>query len=79
MSLAFNETQLEQIKTFAFQLPQHLRSQYLHHLAKLLPHDFSDADVWRAAHKAVHEVMHAATRVEQSALEPTRITTRSSH
>jgi hypothetical protein len=59
--------------------PQHLRSQYLHHLAKLLPHDFSDADVWRAAHKAVHEVMHAATRVEQSALEPTRITTRSSH
>jgi hypothetical protein len=61
MLLAFNETQLEQIKTFAFQLPYHLRSQYLHHIAKLLPQDFSDADVWRAAHKAVHEVMHAAT------------------
>ncbi len=61
MSFVFNQTQLEQIKTFAFQLPRHLRSQYLHHLAKLLPHDFSDADVWRAAHKAVHMVMHVAT------------------
>ena len=59
MHFAFNETQLEQIKTFAFQLPHHLRSQYLHHLAKLLPQEFSDADVWRAAHKAVHEVMTA--------------------
>jgi hypothetical protein len=62
MRLAFNETQIEQITTFAYQLPRHLRSQYVHHLAKLLPHDFSDADVWRAAHKAVHEVMAAATR-----------------
>jgi hypothetical protein len=61
MLFAFNETQLEQIKTFAFQLPRHLRSEYLHHLAKLLPQDFSDADVWRAAHKAVHEVMRANT------------------
>jgi hypothetical protein len=68
MLLAFNETQLEQIKTFAFQLPYHLRSQYLHHLAKLLPQDFSDADVWRAGHKAVHEVMNTATRVGQRAV-----------
>jgi hypothetical protein len=68
MLFAFNGTQLEQIKTFAFQLPHHLRSQYLHHLAKLLPQDFSDADVWRAAHKAVHEVMYAATHVGQRAL-----------
>ena len=70
---AFNSTQLEQIKTFAFQLPHHLRSQYLHHLSKLLPQDFSDADVWRAAHKAVHEVMDAATRVQRRALEPMQV------
>ena len=69
MHFAFNETQLEQIKTFAFQLPHHLRSQYLHHLAKLLPQEFSDADVWRAAHKAVHEVMTAATHVGLRALQ----------
>jgi hypothetical protein len=61
MPLAFSETQLEHIKTFAYQLPRHLHSQYLHHLAKLLPREFGDADVWRAAHKALHEVMTAAT------------------
>ena len=61
MPLAFSEGQLEQIKTFAYQLPRHLCSQYLHHLAQLLPRDFGDADVWRAAHRAVHEVMHPAT------------------
>ena len=61
------EGQLEQIKTFAYQLPRHLCSQYLHHLAQLLPRDFGDADVWRAAHKAVHEVMHPATRGEERA------------
>jgi hypothetical protein len=33
-----------------------------------LPPDFGDADVWRAAHKAVQEVMHAATRGEERAL-----------
>ena len=54
MPLAFSEGQLEQIKTFAYQLPRHLCSQYLHNLAQLLPRDFGDADVWRAAHKAVH-------------------------
>ena len=68
MPLAFSEAQLEQIKTFACQLPRHLCSQYLHHLAQLLPRDFGDADVWRAAHKAVQEVMHAATRGEERAL-----------
>jgi hypothetical protein len=68
MPLAFSEGQLEQIKTFAYQLPRHLCSQYLHHLARLLPRDFGDADVWRAAHKAVQEVMHAATRGEERAL-----------
>jgi hypothetical protein len=69
MLFAFNGTQLEQIKTFAFQLPHHLRSQYLHHLAKLLPQDFSDADVWRAAHKAANEVVYAATHVGQRPLQ----------
>ena len=64
MPLAFSEGQLAQIKTFAYQLPRHLCSQYLHHLAQLLPRDFGDADVWRAAHKALHEVMHPATRGE---------------
>jgi hypothetical protein len=59
MPLAFSETQLEQIKTFACQLPRHLHSQYLHHVAELLPSDFGDADVWRAAHKALHEVITA--------------------
>jgi hypothetical protein len=58
MPLAFSEGQVEQIKTFAYELHRHLCSQYLHHL----PRDFGDADVWRAAHKAVHEVMHPATR-----------------
>jgi len=43
MPLAFSEGQLEQIKTFACQLPRHLCSQYLHHLAQLLPRDFGDA------------------------------------
>jgi hypothetical protein len=61
MPLAFSKTQLEQIKTFAYQLPRHLHSQYLHHVAELLPRDFGDADVWRAAHKALHEIMTAAT------------------
>jgi hypothetical protein len=61
MPLAFSKTQLEQIKTFAYQLPRHLHSQYLHHVAELLPRDFGDADVWRAVHKALHEVMTAAT------------------
>ena len=65
MPVAFSETQLEQIKTFAYQLPRHLHSQYLHHLAGLLPRDFGDADVWRAAHKALHEVMTAATLGEK--------------
>ena len=37
MLFAFNETQFEQIRTFAFQLPYDLRSQYVRHLAKLLP------------------------------------------
>jgi hypothetical protein len=45
MPLAFSEGQLEQIKTFAYQLSRHLCSQYLHHLAQLLPRDFGDADV----------------------------------
>jgi hypothetical protein len=39
MPLAFSEGQLEQIKTFAYQLPRHLCSRYLHHLAQLLPRD----------------------------------------
>jgi hypothetical protein len=60
MPLAFSKTQLEQIKTFAYQLPRHLHSQYLHDVAELLPRDFGDADVWRAAHKALHKIMTAA-------------------
>src|ERR1700730_6974901 len=68
MPLAFSEGQLEQIKTFACQLPRHLCSQYLHRLSPLLARDFRAADVWRAAHRAVQEVMHAATRGEVRAL-----------
>ena len=63
MPLAFSKTQLEQIKTFAYQLPRHLHSQCLHHVAELLPRDFGDADVWRAAR--LHEVMTAATLGEK--------------
>jgi hypothetical protein len=55
MPFAFSETQLEQIKTFASSCPRHLHSQYLHHVAELLSQDFDDADLWHAAHKALHE------------------------
>ena len=62
--LAFSDAQLAQIKTAAFQLPHHLRSEYLRRLAELLPPDFGDADVWRAAHRAVREV---CAKVERKA------------
>jgi hypothetical protein len=35
---------------------RHLRAQFLSRLAELLPQDYGDADLWRAAHKAVQEV-----------------------
>ena len=55
--LAFSDAQLEQIKTAAFQLPHHLRSQYLQRLAELLPAGYGDADVWRCAYRAARETM----------------------
>jgi hypothetical protein len=32
--------------------------------AELLPSEFGDADVWRAAHRAVRETMAASVRTE---------------
>jgi hypothetical protein len=51
------EPQLAQVKTIAAQVPRHLRPQYLRRLAELLPQDYGDGDVWRAAHQAVQEVL----------------------
>jgi hypothetical protein len=38
---------------------RHLRPQFLSRLAELLPPDYGDADLWRAAHQAVQEVLTA--------------------
>ena len=62
--LAFSDAQLEQIKTAAFQLPHHLRSQYLQRLAELLPTGYGDADVWRCAYRVAREIMAAGARME---------------
>jgi hypothetical protein len=45
MPLAVSEGQLEQIKTFAYQLPRHLCSQYLHHSPSCCRATLG-ADVW---------------------------------
>jgi hypothetical protein len=63
---AFNHSQLAQIKLTGFQLPHHLRGEYLRHLSELLPKDYGDADVWRAAHRAVREVMRATEQKSRS-------------
>jgi hypothetical protein len=57
MPIALTEPQLAQVKTIAAQVPRHLRPQYLRRLAELLPQDYGDGDVWRAAHQAVQEVL----------------------
>ena len=57
--LAFSDGQLDQIKTAAGQVPPAQRDAYLRRLAELLPNDFGDADVWRAAHAAAREIMEA--------------------
>jgi hypothetical protein len=47
---------MQQIRTSAFQLPRRLHRLYLHRLTELLPPNFGDADVWRAARQAAREV-----------------------
>jgi hypothetical protein len=59
MPIALTAPQLDQIKTIAAQVPLPLRVQFLSRLAELLPPDYGDGDLWRAAHKAVHEVLTA--------------------
>lgn len=55
MPFAFSETQTRADQNLCLAAARHLHSQYLHHVAELLSRDFGDADVWRAAHKALHE------------------------
>jgi hypothetical protein len=62
-ALAFTDTQLEQIKTVAYQLPRDLRRHYLQRIAELLVgRDFGDGDVHRAARAAAGEIMHGPRR-----------------
>jgi hypothetical protein len=48
-----------QVPRIAAQVPRHLRAQFLSRFAELLPQDYGDADLWRAAHKAAQEVLTA--------------------
>ena len=57
--IALTHSQLQQIKTCAFQLPYHLRDRFHRRVSELLPRDFGDADVWRAAHAAARETWRA--------------------
>ena len=59
MPIALTTPQLDQVTTIAAQVPRHLRALYLQRLAELLPPDYGDADLWRAAHRAVNEVLTA--------------------
>jgi hypothetical protein len=59
---AFTHSQLQQIKTCAFQLPYGLRPRFWRRITELLPQDFSDADVWRAGHAAARETLQASSR-----------------
>jgi hypothetical protein len=43
----------------AAKVPRHLRPQYLQRLAELLPPEYGDGDLWRAAHKAQQELLGA--------------------
>ena len=67
--LVFTDAQLAQIKMSAFQIPGHLRGRYRRRVAELLPKDFGDADVWRAAHRAAREIMQAPSRPSTTASE----------
>jgi len=57
--IALTKPQLDQVTTIAAQVPRHLRPQFLQRLAELLPPEYGDADLWRAAHRAVQEVLTA--------------------
>jgi hypothetical protein len=57
MPIALTTPQLDQVGAIAAQVPRHLRAQYLQRLAELLPPDYGDGDLWRAAHQAVQEVL----------------------
>jgi hypothetical protein len=47
--IGFTDTQIEQIRATAAQIPRRLRDEYLRLLAQLLDgKDFGNADVWRA-------------------------------
>jgi hypothetical protein len=60
--IALTHSQLQQIKTCAFQLPYGLRRRFWRRVAELLPQDFGDADVWRAGQAAAREAMQAPNR-----------------
>jgi hypothetical protein len=68
--IAFTHSQLQQIKTCAFQLPYGLRRRFWRRVAELLPQDFGDADVWRAGHAAARDTMGGT----KSDLEHWRVT-----
>jgi len=57
MPIALTTPQLNQVRTIAAQVPRHLRAQFLSRLAEFLPQEFGDGDLWRAAHRAVQEVL----------------------
>ena len=59
MPIALTTPQLDQVRAIVAQVPRHFRAQYLQRLAELLPQEFGDGELWRAAHKAVHEVLGA--------------------
>jgi hypothetical protein len=56
--LTLTDTQLEELRTAAAPLPPSLRSAFLQKVAELLDgRDYGDADVHRAAHAAVRELL----------------------
>jgi hypothetical protein len=74
MPLAFSEGQLEQIKTFAYQLPRHLCGQYLHHLGTEEPlcrsrgaEDEAYRFIWHSSFDGA-AMVHIASKREATAL-----------
>jgi hypothetical protein len=58
-AIAFTDSQLEQIRMTAMQIPRRLRDAYLRRVVELLSgRDFGDGDVHRAARAAAGEILH---------------------
>jgi hypothetical protein len=57
MVLGFSDAQLAEIRMSAAQLPPWMRSAYLCRLVALLPNDFGDGDVHRAAIAAARQLL----------------------